>query len=453
MSDVINIVDGSGDEVLQELNAAFKAVATDFIGGTAPSTTYAGQKWLDTSAANAVLKQRNQNNTDWVILGQFVEDEFQPANAVLQSDETVTKQGNNFNGASQLVMLDNQGRIPMLNGSLLTNLTLPTSQAKSRYIEVGSDHSSFKILAGTSIEVNTSTGTRLFKVTADLEQNFSNILDVGSSIPGKDYAIFLVPDEQGEMTLKTTLNASAPEGYAVSDVAKIGGLHTMCISIPDALAPNETVKGYNAGELVPNSLWDNLHRPKCSPCGMGYVDTIDLWGDFYNQSNINGLLTSVFGGTRVCNRVWDDHAEDMRRCGKRFLHDFEFTEMAEGSPQCVAVMGAAQPNPDTTGGHQATNKLYMVSKYFMWEMAGLQWQWLYEVCANGGSGWGGMNGASNTKGQTYGNSYALLAGGAWNASSYCGSRSRHGDIGRGAVAPAIGGRGACEPLNPKIIVA
>lgn len=41
-------------------------------------------------------------------------------------------------------------------------------------------------------------------------------------------------------------------------------------------------------------------------------------------------------------------------------------------------------------------------------------------------------------------SIALLAGGNWNNSSSCGSRSRIGIAGRGAVAAASGGRGACD---------
>lgn len=40
------------------------------------------------------------------------------------SDTTVTKQGNTFNGASQLVQLNSSGKLPPLNGSLLTGLPL-----------------------------------------------------------------------------------------------------------------------------------------------------------------------------------------------------------------------------------------------------------------------------------------------------------------------------------------
>lgn len=39
------------------------------------------------------------------------------------SDSTVTKQGNTFNGASQLVQLTSTGKLPTIDGSLLTGLT------------------------------------------------------------------------------------------------------------------------------------------------------------------------------------------------------------------------------------------------------------------------------------------------------------------------------------------
>lgn len=453
MSDVINIVDGSGDEVLNQLNDAFKAVATDFTGGTAPATTYAGQRWLDTSAENPILKQRNNNNTDWVIVGTFIEDEFQPANAVLQSDETITKQGNMFNGPGNLLMIDNQGRIPMLNGSLLTNLTLPTKQAVTNYLAVGSNHSTVKILAGTSIEVETSIGTKLFSVSEDTELNFATLLDVGTPIPGKDYSLFLVLNNEGELEPKITMNASAPEGYSTQDVLKIGGFHTLCTTIPDNFCPNDFVRGYNAGEIVPVSLWDNLHRPKCSPNGMAYNKQLDMWGDMYNQGGKDGNPTSVYGASRIHSRQWTDHADDFAKVGKRLMLDHEFTSFAEGSPQRVAIMGAAQPNPDTTGGHQATNGLFMLSQYFMWEMCGLNWQWLLEVSASGGQGWSVHDSLGGAKGQIFGSSLALLAGGYWYDSPYCGSRSRLGHYGRASVTPGDGGRGACEPLNPKVIVA
>lgn len=43
-------------------------------------------------------------------------------NKLDKSDTTVTKLGNSFNGANQLLQIDSSGKLPALNGSLLTEL-------------------------------------------------------------------------------------------------------------------------------------------------------------------------------------------------------------------------------------------------------------------------------------------------------------------------------------------
>ena len=443
----MNILDGSGSELLEQLNGAFKTLASSNSGGTEPEETYGGQFWLDTSQTNKILKQRTADNTAWTTLGEIDGDGlFHPANTLASDDETVTKKGNVFNAANKLVLLDSTGKLPMLNGSLLTNLTIPTSAAKSHYIEAGSDHSKVKILAGTSLEVNTSEGTKLFSATSDIEVSLPQKLDAGTPLPGKDYSLFLVPNGSGSLDFKFSLNSTAPEGYAISDVLRIGGNHTMCVSVTAKNAPSAShvAVGYNAGEIVPTSIWDEINRPKCSPNGMAYVSLIDLWVDIYKQGGKDGAETSVFGASRVHSRCWDDHVNDMRLVGKRLLWDHEFTEAADGSPEKVAVKGAAQPNPDTTIAYIMTNNQICISKYFLLGMVGVCWEWLNNVCANGGSNWSTATGLSGAKGQLYGASNALLAGGAWVDSSCCGSRSRNGAEGRGTVNANNGRRGACD---------
>ena len=401
MQKSISIADGTGAELLEQLNGAFETLATNFTGGTEPQLTYAGMDWMDTSGTNTVWKRRSADNTSWITMGTYDEDGFHPSNTVSSDDSTVTKKGNVFNGANQLVLLNSEGKLPTLNGSLLTNLTIPTKAATTHYLEAGSDHSKILIKGSTSIEVSTSEGTKLFQNVSDTEYSFTQLLDIGTPLPGKDYSMFLVLEDSGDLGVKFSLNTTAPEGYSISDVLRIGGFHTMCLSITSSNAPSSThpAVGYNSGEIIPNSIWDNLHRPK------------------------------------------------------RLIWDHEYSVLADGSPEKVAVKGAAQPNPDTTGGHMATNNLYMISKYFLWEMAGLRWCWLNNVSANGGSGWSNSQGLSGAKGQLYGSSYALLAGGHWVDSSSCGSRSRDGANSRGTVSANVGGRGVCEPLNARVIVA
>lgn len=52
-----------------DLNNALQAIATSNSGASAPSTTYAGMIWLDTT--NSQLKMRDQNDANWIIIGEF----------------------------------------------------------------------------------------------------------------------------------------------------------------------------------------------------------------------------------------------------------------------------------------------------------------------------------------------------------------------------------------------
>lgn len=52
-----------------DLNNALAALASNSAGATEPSTTFAYQFWLDTSASPNVLKQRNADNDAWVTIG------------------------------------------------------------------------------------------------------------------------------------------------------------------------------------------------------------------------------------------------------------------------------------------------------------------------------------------------------------------------------------------------
>lgn len=58
------VADGNGTTVLDDINLALKALASNNSGATEPSTPYAFMWWADT--ANDMLKQRNAANTAWV---------------------------------------------------------------------------------------------------------------------------------------------------------------------------------------------------------------------------------------------------------------------------------------------------------------------------------------------------------------------------------------------------
>ena len=135
----------------------------------------------------------------------------------------------------------------------------------------------------------------------------------------------------------------------------------------------------------------------------------------------------------------------MQLKNKKLATDNDFAMFAEGSNQKTAIYGSASPSPKTTGGHLDTASKRMISGYFIEECCGYLWQWLDGCSANGGSGFTTYDGEA-TRGQTYGNSYCLLAGGAWDHSTSCGSRSRTANNVRSSVGAVPGGRGVSRPL-------
>jgi len=66
------ISDQNGASFLADLLGLTQAIVTNNSGTTAPSTTYAGMIWLDTTENK--IKRRNQDNDGWVILGDLDEE-------------------------------------------------------------------------------------------------------------------------------------------------------------------------------------------------------------------------------------------------------------------------------------------------------------------------------------------------------------------------------------------
>ena len=275
----------------------------------------------------------------------------------------------------------------------------------------------------------------------------------GSVAVGTDYYIYLVAGSGSTVNVVASTNSTYPTGYSADNSRKIGGLHTLCVSVTSANAPalvdtniwsTHPAIGYNAGDIIPNSVWCLTHRPLSEPNGMVYVDKIDMWVDIYLQSGTNLTAGSVYGATMTNSRTQQQHQWDMELQNKKLATDNDFTVFAEGSNQKTAVYGSAQPNPFNAGGHKDTASKRMISGYFVEECCGLIWQWLDECSANGGSNFSTYDG-EGTRGQTYGSSYCLLAGGGWGSSSSCGSRCRRGDRVRSLVGAGGGARGVSRP--------
>ena len=332
---------------------------------------------------------------------------------------------------------------------------------------VAKDKSNLTIKAGTTIRLDVSSDdVRYLEIKEDTDYNIYNIMDSGVSslTAGKDYYVYIVAKDvtdsgTGTITktveLKASINSSYPTGYTASNSRKIGGFHTLCQAVTSSNAPalvdnniwaSHPAIGYNAGDIIPNSVWCLSHRPQSEPEGMAYVDKIDMWVDIYLQSGTGLNTASVYGATVTDSRQPINHQWDMELINKKLATDNDFTIFAEGSNQKTAIYGSAAPNPKTTGGHTDTAGKRMISGYFIEECCGYLWQWLDEIAPAGGSGFANYDGSA-ARGQTYGTPYVLCAGGAWDHSSSCGSRARVASGSRSSVYATDGARGVSLPLR------
>lgn len=293
---------------------------------------------------------------------------------------------------------------------------------------------------GTKIRIDTVD----YEATADTTISVVSVLDTGSIAAGKDYYVYLTTDRKFVVSLNSTYpSGTLDDGatpFSAVNTRKVGGFHTLCTSV--GTIADHPLSGYVEGDILPASVWCMNHRPYSEPAGMVYCADLDFWVDIYLQSGTGASTASVFGGTTTDTRCQPDHAEDMFRVNKELLSDAEFSAAAEGSNQKTAISGAA--DPVTTGGHIDSANRRMISNIGCEDMCGALWQWLRDVGPAGGSGWASLPG---DKGSTHGAVYALLAGGYWNDSSNCGSRSRTGAHGRAPLYADDGARGRSRSLK------
>lgn len=64
-----SLANQSGLAFRQDLNNALAAIVSQNSGPSEPSTTYAYQVWIDTSASPATIKQRDAANASWLTIG------------------------------------------------------------------------------------------------------------------------------------------------------------------------------------------------------------------------------------------------------------------------------------------------------------------------------------------------------------------------------------------------
>ena len=323
------------------------------------------------------------------------------------------------------------------------------------FLKAGSTHTQLQIRPNTVLQFTLGGIDYWFKTLETISFDAVAKLDEGTALSAAtDYSVYITPIDDG-FDFVVSKNSTYPKGFTADTAYKIGGFHTLCVAVTSANAPaipsntflsstTHPAIGYNAGEIIPNSIWCLTHRPTSNPSGMVYVNLLDKWVDIYLQSGTLKATASVYGASTTDSRQPILHQLDMVCVGKKMPTDHDFFVFAEGSNQKTAIKGAA--DAVTTGGHVDTAGKRMVSAYFIEDCCGFLWQWLDEVSPHGGSGWAGYGSNAEERGGSYGMPYVLRAGGPWSDSSSCGSWSRHCNPTRSHVSAGSGCRGVSRSL-------
>lgn len=257
---------------------------------------------------------------------------------------------------------------------------------------------------------------------------------------GKDIYIYACASSGTEPAFVLSTNSTVPSGYTADNSRKIGGFHCLCKDV--GTISGHTLSGYVAGDILPLSVWDLLHRPVSDPEGMVYA--LGKWFDIYLASWDGSKLVSVYNGV-VCDNAsverfsGEKFAEKMGLVNKKLIAREDFIVVAKGSNENTNVYDNADPN--TTGGHVDTANRRMISNYGLEDCCGVYWQWSSDTndCYDGTISWNASNyyldgyawqarsvynGGVDT--QKYGDCHGLIRraplGGNWGSGSHSGSR-------------------------------
>ena len=311
---------------------------------------------------------------------------------------------------------------------------------------MSSNKTSITIYEMTMVNIGTKGYILQSDVTLDLTSasSWDDVTSVNytmaSKRAGRDFYVYACKPVRGiEPVLILSANSTVPDGYDQDTSRKIGGFHCLCSAVGTlnwrnpATLKNEThwLSGYLAGDILPASIWDLSHRATSENEGMVYSSETGMWFDIYLSSWDGNKLVSVLGGTTADGASSKKfHGEMFVECAaqvkKELISRDDFIVVAKGSNECTVIHGTTDAG--TTGGHVDTANRRMISNIGLEDCCGFLWQWCKQSGgANGSSGWTNSTynssvDGSKTYGSTYGNYYRACVGGAWDNSSYCGSR-------------------------------
>ena len=273
---------------------------------------------------------------------------------------------------------------------------------------------------------------------------------VAATRQGLDFYIYATTSATTTPGILVSDNASAPVGFNTTTSKQIGGFHCLCVAV-GAIA-GHTLTGYLAGDILPQSVWDLLHRPDSATEGMVYDNQTGKWVDIYLVSVSGTTLISVNGGTTADGTSavkfhWYKFVQWLGRQKKKLPDQTEFISLSRGANQGTNITGSADPG--TTTGHTDTASRRMISNIGCEDTCGVLRQW-------GRDRGGGQSAASyvdaydanddaGSLGQHYSAPNCVVFGGVWNDGVRCGSRGSAWSGWPLYLGSNVGARAVAEP--------
>lgn len=355
-------------------------------------------------------------------------------------------------------MIDERAKITIAKMGAISDIVAP----EKKYIQYSAT-GKLTVLHGAVIAVGE---TAVFR-TEETELSTSNLDGASSLEHGKDYYIYICNngiDASNEVYLISE-NSTFPNGDEWDDTntRKIGGFHYGYVRNVNEYGQEINTSGSVRGsgwesnvreDIVPNSVWTALHRPKCEPSGMAYLGNA-LWGDIYTASD-NGAngLQSVYGATPITGTEglnWYIANEKAARVGKRLPSLAEFLVGTEGNPQGL--------DGSNTNGHAATTNTARtvlgkiknaISVKNIMGLCDNVWKWLDEFILDPVATTWAWQDVIPGYGQIYMPSvtavHALIGGGGWGSGVRCGSRAVYCDASPWNVSTGVGVWCVCDSL-------
>lgn len=493
----------SGSSFRGDINTALQALVSQSMGTAAPSVTYAGQIWADTT--NNLLKQRDTTNTSWITLGALNTANLGLLPATTPQDLRLFSKADYstvaFTKTAYNTLQVKAGTQCAVNGKLITfsvatSVVMPTLTSGTDYAiyvcddgtiradssttnpsgytttnsrKVGGFHYGL-IAGGTTVSIangfcttsaatrngTTSTATALITGLASTSDLMAGMVITGTGITTG--SVIVTVDSASQVTMNQNGGASATNSltftntgmvWVQSDVDKLAGINQY-------------------------SLWDLKWRPPSDPRGMVLTDG-GTWFDIYMCStapDTNGTskyntdiasgtvlpkIPAVFGGngtTTYASLSWWVANEIARSAGKRLPMGGEFFTAAFGVAENVSLDATSSTYPT------ATRIAGKTSKYGLEQAAGIHWVWcqdsnFYGEAASPAGSWKNVNGNSGANGSQRGQEYTfgtyglarLTAGGYRTSGVVSGSRAAHWLNYPWFSSWSLGLRAACDHMN------